>query len=232
MIHDKRKGKPEEASEGWESLVEEPSEGSLAPSAELEQAMREAADAIEAQRSDAAAPQSESPEGTTGGTQEELAALTDRYVRLAADFENFRRRALREREEAHQFGHQNLVKDLLPTVDNLARAIEHARDSEATDLEGLLRGVELVERELLASLAKHGLSVIRAEGERFDPSLHEAMAQVEDEQAPEGAVVQVLQRGYSLRDRLLRPARVVVSKRPADAQGPQGQASEGEPEKS
>jgi molecular chaperone GrpE len=88
-----------------------------------------------------------------------------------------------------------------------------------------LQGVELVERELVATLTKHGLGVIRAEGERFDPSLHEAMAQVEDEAADEGTVVQVLERGYLLRDRLLRPARVVVSKRPADA----GKASGGEP---
>lgn len=219
-----KKSPDPEAAEGWESLVEEPTAGTLAPSEELEQAMREAADAIEAQRAEAG-PAEPSPEGVAGAAEEELAQLRDRHLRLAADFENFRRRALREREEAHQFGHQNLVKDLLATVDNLARAIEHARQSEAGDLEGLLQGVELVERELLATLAKHGLGVIRAEGERFDPSLHEAMAQVEDETAEEGTVVQVLQPGYVLRDRLLRPARVVVSKRPADAAA----ASEGEP---
>lgn len=214
------------ASEGWESLIEE-SEGALAPSEELEQAMREAAEAIEAQSADAApgsAARPESPEGEPGPSGEELSGLQDRFMRLAADFDNFRRRALREREEAHQFGHQNLVKDLLATVDNLARAIEHARQSEAGDLEGLLQGVELVERELLATLTKHGLGVISAEGERFDPSLHEAMAQVEDESADEGTVVQVLQRGYVLRDRLLRAARVVVSKRPTEA----APASEGE----
>lgn len=220
-MSEKKTAEPD-GSEGWESLVEE-SEGALAPSEELEQAMREAAEAIEAQRADAApTPPPAPPEGAE---PDELAELQDRHIRLAADFDNFRRRALREREEAHQFGHQNLVKDLLATVDNLARAIEHARQSEAGDLEGLLQGVELVERELVATLTKHGLGVIRAEGERFDPSLHEAMAQVEDEAADEGTVVQVLERGYLLRDRLLRPARVVVSKRPADA----GKASGGEP---
>jgi molecular chaperone GrpE len=206
-VSEKKTAEPE-GSEGWESLVEE-SEGALAPSEELEQAMREAAEAIEAQRADAA-PTPTPPAPPEGADQDELAELQDRHIRLAADFDNFRRRALREREEAHQFGHQNLVKDLLATVDNLARAIEHARQSEAGDLEGLLQGVELVERELR---------------ERFDPSLHEAMAQVEDEAADEGTVVQVLERGYLLRDRLLRPARVVVSKRPADA----GKASGGEP---
>lgn len=217
-----------EAAEGWESLVEDTR--SLAPSEELEQAMREAADAVETRRSEAERPsrpsaEAEVPAGKEGAAEDELAELRDRHLRLAADFENFRRRALREREEAHQFGHQNLVKDLLGTVDNLARAIEHARQSDAADLEGLLQGVELVERELLATLSRHGLGVIRAEGERFDPSLHEALAQVEDGSAEEGTVVQVLQPGYLLRDRLLRPARVVVSKRPAEA----GPPSEPEP---
>ena len=218
----RKKSPAPEASEGWESLVEE-SETVLAPSEELEQAMREAAEAIEAQRAPSIAP-SKPPEGGGESSANELSKLQDRYIRLAADLDNFRRRALREREEAHQFGHQNLVKDLLATVDNLARAIEHARQSEAGDLESLLQGVELVERELLATLTKHGLGVISAEGERFDPSLHEAMAQVEDESADEGTVVQVLQRGYVLRDRLLRAARVVVSKRPTEA----APASEGE----
>jgi molecular chaperone GrpE len=216
-----KKSPDPEASEGWESLVEE-SEGALAPSEELEQAMREAAEAIEAQRADASPATPKAPEGEADPSGDELSELQDRYLRLAADFDNFRRRALREREEAHQFGHQNLVKDLLGTV---ARAIEHARQSEAGDLEGLLQGVELVERELLATLAKHGLGVIHAEGERFDPSVHEAMAQVEDESAQEGTVKQVLQRGYVLRDRLLRAARVMVTKRPADAD----KASGGEP---
>jgi molecular chaperone GrpE (heat shock protein) len=96
-----KKGPDSEASEGWESLVEE-SEGVLAPSEELEQAMREAAEAIEAQRADAApsVPQPKAPEGELG-PKDELSELQDRYMRLAADFDNFRRRALREREEAH-----------------------------------------------------------------------------------------------------------------------------------
>jgi molecular chaperone GrpE len=129
-----KKSPDPEASEGWESLVEE-SEGALAPSEELEQAMREAAEAIEAQRADASPATPKAPEGEADPSGDELSELQDRYLRLAADFDNFRRRALREREEAHQFGHQNLVKDLLGTVDNLARAIEHARQSEAGDLE-------------------------------------------------------------------------------------------------
>ena len=206
------KDAPGEA-EGWESLVEEASEASIAPSQELERAMREAAEALEA-RSNAPEPEP-APADASEAVQpgDELEALQDRHIRLQADFDNFRKRALKEREEAHAFGHQNLVKDLLPTVDNLERAIQHLRQSEAGDLEGLLQGVELVERELLQALAKHGVAAIEAEGKPFDPAFHEAVAQVEDDSLEEGSVVQVVQRGYLLRDRLLRPASVIVSKK-------------------
>jgi len=100
-------------------------------------------------------------------------------------------------------------------VDNLERAIEHASASSGADFEGMLQGVELVRRELLAVLAKHGVSTIEATGEVFDPNLHEALAQMEDENVPAGRIARMLQKGYRLRDRLLRPARVMVSKGPA-----------------
>jgi molecular chaperone GrpE len=213
-----KKPEPSET-EGWESLVEEASAGSLAPSPELEQAMREAAEAIEA-RTSASEPAQEVPKGTeveerVAELERELEVLRDRHLRLAADFDNARRRTLREREEAHHFGHQNLVKELLPTVDNLERAIEHARQGGTEGLQGLLEGVELVARGLVATLTRFGLGVVSAEGEPFDPSRHEALGQLEDASAPEGTVLQVLQRGYTLRERLLRPARVLVAKRPA-----------------
>jgi molecular chaperone GrpE len=228
-----------EDKEGWESLVEEASEGSLTPSPELERAMREAAEAVEAREAEAAGLREAAREGASAQEAEadargaaldaELDVLRERHVRLQADFENFRRRALKERSEAFEYGHQNLVKDLVPTVDNLGRAIEHARQSGGRDFEGLLQGVELVLRELLAVLTKHGVARISPEGEPFDPSLHEAMAQREDDTKAAGTVVQVLEQGYSLRDRLIRPARVIVSKRSADeARG--GARSAGEDE--
>jgi molecular chaperone GrpE len=218
-----------EDKEGWESLVEEASEGSLAPSPELERAMQEAADAVEARAAQRAAAGtgaggSAGPDDRAAALEAELAALRDRHVRLQADFENFRRRALKERAEAHEFGHQNLVKDLVPTVDNLDRAIEHARQSGGGDFASFLQGVDLVLRELVAVLAKHGVARLSPAGEPFDPSLHEAMAQAEDDTKATGTVVQVLEPGYSLRDRLIRPARVIVSKRSAGG-GAQGTAS-------
>jgi molecular chaperone GrpE len=198
---------------------EEAEGGSLSPSPELEEALREAADAVEA-REKARRGESDtapSPDAELEELRRELAEAQDRHLRLAADFDNFRRRSLRDREEAHHFGHQNLVKDLLSSVDNLERAIDHARKGGEGSPEGLLEGVELVLRELHTVLAKHGVTPIEAAGQLFDPALHEAMAQVPDASVPANTVVQVFQPGYQLRGRLLRPARVVVSKPPEGA---------------
>jgi molecular chaperone GrpE len=202
------KGEQGEKGEGWESLAEE-SERTLAPSPELEEALREAAEAVEERARAAPAP----PPPREAELAAELEAAKDRLLRLQADFENFRRRAAKERLEAEQYGHQNLVKDLLTAVDNLDRAIDHARRSDSGDLESLLQGVELVRRDLGAALTRHGVAAIEAAGQPFDPSLHEAMQQVPDDSVAPNTVVEELQKGYRLRDRLLRPARVIVSRR-------------------
>jgi molecular chaperone GrpE len=186
----------------------------VAPSDELEAALAEAVASVEERQ--AAARAGDAPDGGAGS--EEVAALKDQLLRLHADFENLRRRTLREKEEAWRYGHENLVKDLLPTVDNLERAIDHARQNEGGDIEGLLQGVELVLRELLGVLGRHGVEEVEAEGESFDPSVHEAMAQAPDDSVPANTVVQVFQRGYRLRDHLIRPARVIVS-RPSEGGG-------------
>ena len=130
--------------------------------------------------------------------------LEKNYIEAQYNFDNFRRRAHKDRQDVIQYGHENLVKDLLSTVDNLDRAIEHAHQSDGGDLASLLQGVELVQRELYAVLAQHEVHVIDAEGSQFDPSLHEAMAHVQDDSAPPNSVIEVLQKGYQLRDRLLR----------------------------
>ncbi len=195
----------------------EPSEGTIPADPALEEALRQAADAVEARHAKRApveeGPAAEESRGEVPPPLElELAELKEKYVRLAADFDNFRKRTLKDREEAHQFGHQNLVKELLPSVDNLERAIAHARASE--EVGGLLEGVELVYRELEAALIKHGVVAIDPKGEPFDPALHEAISQMPDASVPPNTVLEVFQKGYQLRARLLRPARVVVSKLP------------------
>jgi molecular chaperone GrpE len=226
-------GSDDDGPEGREALEEE-SVGRLTPTPELEDALREASEAVEAHRG-AAPPtrgmrvgegiklpseenrelreETERLRGELDELRREAGAAQERLLRLSADFDNFRRRNLREREEAHRYGHENLVKDLLGTVDNLERAVEHARRGGG-DFESMLHGVELVQRELQGALAKHGVTRIEASGEPFDPSVHEAMAQQEDGSVPANTVVQVYQPGYRLWDRLLRPARVVVSKLP------------------
>ena len=157
--------------------------------------------------------------------QKEIAEANDRLLRLQADFDNFRKRAQRERMEALQYGPQNLVKDLLSVVDNLERAIDHARQSEGGDLQSFLQGVELVQREFLGALGNHGVTEIEASGEPFDPALHEAMAQVPVADAAPNTVVDVLQKGYQLRDRLVRASRVVVAKAPEPGEGGEGEGA-------
>jgi molecular chaperone GrpE len=142
----------------------------------------------------------------------ELEAKTnyDRFIRQTAELDNVKKRTAREREEISRFANELLIKDLLPVVDNLERAVAHA--SGGGNGKSLVEGVEMVLKGLLDVLAKHGVNQISAVGQPFDPSKHEAMAQVEDENYEPNSVVEELHKGYALRDRLLRPALVSVAK--------------------
>ena len=150
---------------------------------------------------------------TRAELQERLAAVEaerDEYLndlkRLAADFENYRKRAARDQDNLVARAHERLVKELLPVLDDLERALQAADKHEEARLE---EGVQLVHRALADALAREGLAEIETNG-RFDPHVHEALlAQPADEEA--GTVIQVLQKGYRLGDRVLRPARVVVA---------------------
>ena len=139
----------------------------------------------------------------------EAQTLRDERLRALAEVENMRRRSERERREASRYGATALARDLLGVADNLRRALA----SGGSD--GLLEGVEMVERELGAAFARHHIARIEAEGERFDHNRHQAMFEMETADAEPGTVVQVVQDGYLLHDRLLRPAMVGVAKAPA-----------------
>ena len=147
-------------------------------------------------------------------TAKELEAKNnyDLFLRQSADLENFKKRVAREKEEAFKYGNEALVKDLLPMLDNLERALEHA------ELGGngkpLLEGIELVLKGFLEILEKHGVTQISAKGETFNPQKHEAFAQVESKDHEPNTVVQELHKGYFIRDRLLRPSLVSVAKLP------------------
>jgi molecular chaperone GrpE len=134
----------------------------------------------------------------------------DRFVRQAADLENFKKRATREKEDAVRFANESLVKDLLPVIDNLERAVAHAQGGG--NGKPLVDGVEMVLKGLLDVLAKHGVAQISAVGQPFDPGKHEAMAQVGTEDHAPNTIIKEHHKGYLLKDRLLRPALVTVAK--------------------
>jgi molecular chaperone GrpE len=147
-------------------------------------------------------------------TAKELEAKTnyDRFLRQVAELDNFKKRTARERDDAIRFANEAMIKDLLPVVDNLERAVAHA--AGGGNGKPIVEGVEMVLKGLLDVLAKHGVTQISALGQSFDPSKHEAMAQVESESHEPNAVIDELHKGYMLRDRLLRPALVSVAKPP------------------
>jgi molecular chaperone GrpE len=144
----------------------------------------------------------------------EAAEYKDRTLRALAEVENVRRRGQREREDVQKFAIGNFAKDLLNVADNLRRALESVPASEIPDeaMRNLMAGVAATEREMLAAFERHGLRKIDPMGERFDHNYHQAMFELENTGQPAGTVVQVLQPGYVLHDRLLRPAMVGVAK--------------------
>ncbi|WP_306117261.1 MULTISPECIES: nucleotide exchange factor GrpE [unclassified Roseitalea] len=148
--------------------------------------------------------------------QAENADMKDRLLRLAADMENLRRRTQREVADAKAFSIANFARDMLGVSDNLRRAIEAVTDEqrEGADetLKQLLEGVELTEKSMLATMQRHGVKQLEPEGEKFDPNFHQAMFEVPNPDVPSGTVVQVVQAGYSIGDRVLRPAMVGIAK--------------------
>lgn len=186
-------------------------EGAAAPE---EPAPGEAAEASEAAEAAEAAEADEAADAA-----EAVAALNDKYLRLAAEFENYKRRMLKERQDLLNYGTENLVKELLSTVDNLERALGHAQQEEGVDTESMREGVELTYRSLLQTLEKLGLQAVEADGAPFDPKVHEAIRQVPTAEVEPSTVIEVYQKGYLLKDRLLRPALVAVA-------GPAAEGSE------
>jgi molecular chaperone GrpE len=147
--------------------------------------------------------------------EEQLAKATENWIRAAADFENFKKRAARERTEATQFANATLLQKLLPILDNFEMALTAAQSAQGNSLASLQSGVAMIQRQLKTILADSGLEEINAGGKLFDPALHEAVSQQETAEVPENHVFQQIRKGYKLRDRLLRPASVVVAKSPA-----------------
>ncbi|MHB2166552.1 nucleotide exchange factor GrpE [Alsobacter sp. R-9] len=179
---------------------------------------------------DTAAPQTEgpatgaaaeaAPERDVHAVIEALAAentqLKDKMLRTLADMENLRRRTEKEVADARVYATTNFARDMLTVADNMRRAIEtlgaEARDAAEGAFKGLLEGIELTERDLLKTLERHGIRKIEPKGEKFDPNLHQAMFEVPDPSVPNGTVREVMQAGFVIGDRVLRPALVGVAK--------------------
>jgi molecular chaperone GrpE len=162
------------------------------------------------------------PEETTTAGEEELmgkikelekksAENYDKYVRAVAELDNYKKRAVREKADAIKYGNENLLRDILPLLDNMDRALEHACNSD--DFDAFTKGLKLLQDQFLGCLQKHGVEQIAAVGKDFDPHVHEAMLQVESEEHEQSKVVSEFERGYLLNGRLLRPAKVSVCRR-------------------
>jgi molecular chaperone GrpE len=144
----------------------------------------------------------------------EAAEAHDKYLRTSADFDNYRKRTQRDLADFRKYANEQMARELLSVVDHLSLAIKHAADAGESN-EGLRQGVELVHKQLRDVLEKFGIIVFASQGEPFDPSKHEAIMQEPTDTVPENTVVQVFQDGYLYHDKVLRHARVSVSKKPA-----------------
>ena len=159
------------------------------------------------------APEAATPEDDFEGLQADLDRFRDLALRSQADFENYKKRAAREKEEAIKYANSSLLEKLIAIVDNFELGLEAARaEGEKSPV---FSGMSMVLKQLMDFLADSGLQPIDATGQKFDPNLHEAIAHEPSDEFPEGTVIRQMRRGYKLKDRLLRPSSVVVSSGPA-----------------
>ena len=136
----------------------------------------------------------------------------EQYLRTLADMENLRKRTQRDKEELAKFANENILREILPVIDNLERAVDHAEQAETND--GLFEGVQMTLTQFSQLLTKFGVEPVDAIGQPFDPAYHQAMGQLESDEQPVNTVVQQMQKGYQLNNRLLRPAFVMLAKAP------------------
>ena len=161
----------------------------------------------------AAEPARETPEQTVTRLEREKAETHDRMLRIAADFENYKRRSKREQDDAAIRAKEGVLKEVLPVLDNLDRALQAT--SRGGSVEALAQGVKLVEKQLLTGLEKFGIKSFESKGQPFDPARHEAIQQIETAEFSPGVVAEEFARGYFIGERLLRPAMVAVAKAPS-----------------
>jgi len=173
----------------------------------------------------AAAPAAGAAADPMAALAKEVADLKDRLLRTLAEMENLRRRTEREVADARAYGVTNFARDILAVADNMERALkaldDEIREKADAGVKALLDGVEITERELIKVMEKHGVRKVEPKGQKFDPNLHQAMFELPDSSVPTGTIVQVMQPGYLIGERVLRPALVGIAKG-----GPKASATE------
>ena len=200
-----RDDEPEKVQDAQDAAAETPAEDDLPADVEIDEAADD--ENVESFPGTAATP--------LEAAEQQIGELKDQLLRAMAETENLRRRSAREKEDASKYAIANFARDMLNVSDNMRRAIDAAPEGagEGDDaLASLLQGVEMTERELLATLERHGIKKVEPLDEKFDHNLHQAMFEVPDAEKAPGTVVQVIQAGYVIGERLLRPAMVGVSK--------------------
>ena len=176
------------------------------------------------------AAQNEAAPDPIAALAKEAADLKDRLLRTLAEMENLRRRTEKEVADARTYGVTNFARDILAVADSMERALkaldDEIRDKADAGVKALLDGVEITERELVKVMEKHGVRRIEPQGQKFDPNLHQAMYEIPDATVPAGTVVQIMQPGYTIGERVLRPALVGVAKGGPKAQAPDAPAND------
>lgn len=197
----------EEALQSVEKVTHPEEQESAAPSGDSSAPRIQPPGEVEALRTQLSLSQEKGRE-----TMARLQEVHERMLRSAADLENYRKRAEKEKEQTRKFGAEKILSDFLPVLDNLDRALDHTNSS--ADFASLMQGVSMTRKLFEDTLAKHGVQPIPAVGHAFDPHVHEAIQQVDDPELPPNQVISELVPGYTLNDRLLRPALVIVSRAP------------------
>jgi molecular chaperone GrpE len=204
----------EEARE--DSIQEKPVEGkSEEPAAQAEEDAKPPAEGT-AEREASVEETEVTAEQEMARMQQELEEANDTMLRLAAELDNYKKRVAKERESLIKYATQDIIQELLPVLDNFERAIESANKSKDSD--SLLEGVRMIFKQMYDTLGRKGVSRIDAVGKAFDPTIHEAVMQITSEEHPENVVVEELQKGYMLHDRVIRPSIVAVSRSAAARQ--------------
>ncbi|ABS74738.1 MULTISPECIES: nucleotide exchange factor GrpE [Bacillus] len=190
-------------------MSEEKQTAEQVEAAEQEEVTEQAEQAASQEQHEETAGQEEALQHQIDELQGLLDEKENKLLRVQADFENYKRRSRLEMEAAQKYRSQNVVTEILPALDNFERALQVEAESEQT--KSLLQGMEMVRRQLMDALEKEGVEAIEAVGQEFDPNLHQAVMQVEDENFGSNIVIEELQKGYKLKDRVIRPSMVKVN---------------------